>query len=320
MSSVLNDAVGEAGRSNTSGQRPNENVPHADIVMDVERDIAENALLERITVGVRRRQRFQKIYVPKSGLAGGKTATSYKPADDAPAAGRTLSILPTLAEIEGGPETIEFLVVGVVLAENPGKYSTKASGPSRNKKRDDERVARGVLLAESNILRAIVPITESIGTGTIKYYVACHHLHGLCSMRVIKSEAIFYFEEIWEGIQKNINVKERKKALGAACKKHAARDKRPPQQALIPISATSNSTPSNSISIIPLVNSANADILSDLLSKPSNEGVVRFYDFDAVLKEEDAVKVISAVEVRVELMPILSIASNVPIGCLPYYA
>ena len=119
-------------------------------------------------------------------------------------------------------------MVGLILAEDPAKYSTKASGPSRNKKRDKERSERGVLPAEKNVLRAIVPITDLVSRGSIKYYVACRQLHGLCNMRVVPADDIFYFSEIWEGIPNNVNIKERRTLLGAECKKHAARDKNPP--------------------------------------------------------------------------------------------
>ncbi len=325
MSSESTEALGgELGLLDNTGQRPNEDVPHVDVVTDAQNDIAKTELLERITVGVAGRQRFQKIFVRKSGSgAGGKTNLSYKPADDAP--DRPLSILPTREELESRAETIEFLVVGLVLAANPSQYSTKASGPSRNKQRDTDRAARGVLPAESNILRAIVPTTDSIGSGSIKYYVACHPSHGLCNLRVISSDAIFYFQEIWDGVPDGLSAKERRRQLGAACKMHAARDKKPPQRALIPISAESNSTLSNSISITPATNAANLllmqysmyavskqpsaivalqrtleNILPDLLSRPSDDGVLGFYDFESALEEEDAMKAIKAVVVRVE--------------------
>jgi hypothetical protein len=325
MASVSTEPV---GGPDTTGQRPNEDVPYVDVVTDAEHDIAKTELLDSITVGVPGRQRFQKIFIRKSGSgAGGKTTTQYKPAEDAPHADRTLSILPTKEEIESRAETLEFLVVGLVLAANPQQYSTKASGPSRNKQRDAERTARGVLPAQSNILRAVVPTTDFIGTGSIKYYVACRQLHGLCNLRVIPSDAIFYFQEIWDGISDAVPVKERRRQLGAACKMHAARDKKPPQRALIPISAESDSTPSNSISITPAINAANVllmqysmytvskqqsaivalqktleNILPDLLSRPTDDGILGFYDFESTLVEVDAVKAITAITVCIELV------------------
>jgi len=317
-------ALCETGGEGNSGQRPNEDVPHFDVVTDGQADIAKSQLLERIVVGVPGRQRFQKIYVRKS-RAGGKTTTSYQPKEDAPVANNLVSILPTKEEIESRAETIEFLVVGLVLADNPFQYSTQGSGRSRHKKRDEERAARGVLAAERNVLRAMVPTTDFISTSSIKYYVACNQLHGLCNMRVITGDAIFFFQEIWDGIPEGLDVKERRSQVGAACKKHAARDKKPPQRALIPVSAKPGSTPSNLITITPTVNAANLllmqysvfavskqpsaihalkktleNILPDLRRKPSDEGILGFYDFESNLAEEDAVKAVNAVKVRSE--------------------
>ena len=318
MSSVSAGLVG--GEASTSqGQRPDKDVTHVDIITDAGEDVAISELLEKITVGVPGRRRFQRIYVRKSSSRG-KTTASYNPKEDAPETNRTLSIIPTKEEVESRAETIEFLVVGLVLAQEPAKYSTKATSTSRNKKRESERANRGVLPVEKNVLRAIVPITDFISTGSIKYYVACKQLHGLCNMRLIPAETIFYFLEIWEAIPGGVNTKERRRELGAACKRHAARDKKPPQRAQIAISASLDSTPSNPITITPGVNAANVllmqysiyatsrdalaivtlkktleDILPDLLKKPSDKGLLGFYEFGSDLEEGDAIKIVDAV-------------------------
>jgi hypothetical protein len=215
----------------------------------------------------------------------------------------------------------------LVLAKEPMKYSTQGSGAGRSRQREVDRAARGILPAESNVLRAIVPLADFIAPGSIEYYVACEELHGLCNLRVISSQAIFYFSEIWDGISELINVKERRSQLGAACKKHAARDKRPPQRAVIPISPESTSTPSNSIAITRTANAANLllmqysmysvtkkssellalkktleSLMPDLLSRPTDEGIVAFYEFEDVLLMEDAVKAVDAVQVRIVLV------------------
>jgi hypothetical protein len=121
---------------------------------------------------------------------------------------------------------------------------------------------------------------------------------------------------------------------------HAARDKKPPQRALVQVSE-SDSTPSNAISITPTVNAANRllmqysmysmskqpsaiaalkqtleNILPDLLNRPTDDSILGFYDFDTTLDEADAVKAITAVMVRVELLTIC-ISSNMQIDYLP---
>ncbi|KAF4629933.1 hypothetical protein G7Y89_g8208 [Cudoniella acicularis] len=307
------------GEPETSGQRPNDNTSF-DVVLEGNKDIATSALLEKITVGVSGRHRFQKIWV-RMNEKGGKTTVSYDEKNDAPAVDRTVSILPTKEEIESRAGTTEFLVVGIVLAEDPYKFSSQGTNKARDKKRHDQRAERGIIPKEKNVLRAIVPITDYISPTSIKYYVACHQTHNICDMRVIGVDAIFYFQEIWEGLSEDVDVKTRRSRLGAACKLHAARDKKPPQRALTSISAKSDSTASNQLSVTPVVNAANVilmqysmykasrepsailalkktleDLLPDLLSKPSDEGILGFYTFESVLEEEDAVKAVTAVK------------------------
>ncbi|RDL39909.1 Uncharacterized protein BP5553_04249 [Venustampulla echinocandica] len=344
-------AVGEPVGSGTTRRRPNDDDLEAGIITDGQNDIAKNEHGDRITIGVSGRKRFQKIWARKS-KAGRKTTQQYQVQNDAPPANQTLSILPTQEEIDSRAETIEYLVVGLVLADNPLKYSTKATGQSRDKVRESQRAARGVLPPYNNVLRALVPTTDNISSGSIKYYVSCHELHGLCNIRTIPGEAIFYFQEIWDDVADGLTVKDRRSQLGLACKKHAARDKRPPQRALIPISAN-NSTPSNLISITPIVNAANIlmiqyslysmskqpsalaalqttleNILPDLRSKPDNEGILSFYTFDEDLEQEEAEKAVNAIKVMypgmIELDPKLVVELHAALrrtnlgGELPY--
>ncbi|KAF4624396.1 hypothetical protein G7Y89_g13775 [Cudoniella acicularis] len=50
------------------------------------------------------------------------------------------------------------------------------------------------------------------------------------------------------------------------------------------------------------------DLLPDLLSKPSDEGILGFYTFESVLEEEDAVKAVTAVKAINPTMPTLDTA------------
>lgn len=69
---------------------------------------------------------------------------------------------------------IKFLIVGLVLATNPPKYSTKGSGCVRDSERDKKKKSMGVLPVEANVLRAMVPVSKTIVNGSVKYYVAYH--------------------------------------------------------------------------------------------------------------------------------------------------
>jgi len=239
-------------------------VEHEEFVQDPETDIARNEYLDEIKVGILGRARFQKIYV--RSLNGKRSTTKYTPEEDAPSPEQALSILPTTEEKEGRPDTMQFLVVGLVLAAEPLKYSTKGTGKARVKDRKNARRARGILNAEANVLRAIVPITEYISNASIKYYVACHPVMNLCSMRLITSDAIFFFPKIWTDILTDAEVKLRRTAIGSACKHYAAKIKNLPES---------------------------------IANIPSTEGTLAFYDFESVLEKSDAEKFIKEVKVYV---------------------
>lgn len=72
---------------------------------------------------------------------------------------------------------------------------------------------------------------------------------------------LIIFNSMGDGsCQSRFAVKERRRQLNVACKRHAARDKRPPQRATVLISATTDLS-SNALSITPIVNAANQLIL-----------------------------------------------------------
>lgn len=316
-----------------TGHRPTDNhdILHLGVITEPSKDIAINENLDRLIVGVAGRQRLQRIFVRQvpSNKGSGKTTITYDETDDAPPDGRPLSILPTEQEIQSRAGTVEFLVVGIMLAKDTKKFSTKGSGSAKSKQRDADRRARGVMPAEKNILRVIVQTTDYISLSH-KYYVACRQVHGLCDMRVVSSDMIFYFSEIWDGVSQELNSKQRKTALGLACKTLAARDKKPPQRALVQVSEP-DWTPSNVISITPVENAANRvlmqysvyeltrkpstiaalkqtleNMLPDLLNRPTDDGILAFYDFDCDLGEADAKLAVDAVKVSAELVVLLS--------------
>jgi hypothetical protein len=133
MSTLSTEAMSHS--STNIGPCPKESIPQAKLVSDTEKDVAKSEFLERISAGIAGQQLFQRIFARKSGSKGGGSTTSYNPEEDAPADDTTLSILPTKEEIEGGAETLEFLVVGLTLTKNPTLYSTRNTDVARNKKR-----------------------------------------------------------------------------------------------------------------------------------------------------------------------------------------
>lgn len=275
---------------------------HDDFTQNPETDIAQNEFLDQLKVSAAGRVRFQKIFARTPG--GKKTTVQYDAQNDAPPSDQTLSILPTTEEKEGRAQTTQFLVVGLVIAEEPLKYSTKGTGKSRNKDRDTARSTRGVIPAEANMLRAIVPITEYINSGSIKYYIACHPVDGLCNLRTVTADSIFFFSEIWIGISTNAAIKQRRTLLGSACKRHAAASSEPtPERAQTSITNPTDSTLSNELRVTRDVNAANLNALEgmtpDLDNKPSNEGTIAFYNFGSALGKDEAEKLIKELQVCV---------------------
>jgi len=127
-------------------------------------------------------------------------------------------------------------VVGLVLAQEPKKYSTVGTAKPRDKSRDEARKARGALPSERNVLRAVVPTTDSIDTAaSVKYYVACQQKQNLCNLQLTTVNTIFFFPEVWDEVREVLLATDRKSKLGEGCKKLAARDKRPQQRATVRI-------------------------------------------------------------------------------------
>ena len=117
----------------------------------------------------------------------------YDPANELP--NPPIPNIPTTAEREGRPGILEFLVVGLVLGQEPKKYSTVGTAKSRGRSRDGARKARGTLHLERNVLRTVVQTADSCDTAaSIKYYMACHHMHNLCNLRLITVDTIVYLD------------------------------------------------------------------------------------------------------------------------------
>ena len=139
-----------------------------DLIMNGAADIAKNLSMDTMVVGVAGRQRVSKIYVRSGTSKGGKTRQSYDPVKDMP--NSLMPIIPTTKERQGRSGTLEFLVVRLVLAQEPRKYSTIGIAKAGDKSHDEARRARGALPSEANVLRALVQTTGSIDTAaSIKF-------------------------------------------------------------------------------------------------------------------------------------------------------
>lgn len=273
----------------TSGSVSNSPDPQQ-MIREPDKDIAVNEHLEKITVGVMGRVQSQKIYV--STPNGKRSILKYDPSIDAP--DQEMSILPTREEIEGRPETSEYLIVGFVLAKDPYEFSTRGLRKSRDRARDEARIARGVHPPQANILRAVVPVTEHINPANVKYYVTCRPEQGLCQMRVTTSDAIFFFSEIWAGISDGTPIKRRRTLLGAACRKAAAKVQGPPEEPAVTPAETL--TLSNLPSTTPQTETPEDIRAGSIADERVVDGKEAFYSFDIELTYRDAEAIIEQLE------------------------
>lgn len=78
--------------------------------------------------------------------------------DDGPQKGLCLR-LPNESELMPHSEADQYLEVGLVIGEEPGKY--RPTGLSRNKGRQEEQTARGALDRSQNATRAFIRITST---------------------------------------------------------------------------------------------------------------------------------------------------------------
>lgn len=122
-------------------------------VLDAVNDIATNDSQERVKVNCVGHLRFQTIWL-RGNDQGEKTSTPHVPEDDALSQSWT-SILPSRAETEGRTHTLEFRMVGAVIADEPLKYSTHRTGP-KDMRKTIAREARGVLDRPAKVLRPLV--------------------------------------------------------------------------------------------------------------------------------------------------------------------
>lgn len=290
-----------------------------DLVQYPDHDIAINEYQERLRVGVAGRRRRQIIYVATSST-GKRSKDNYKPENDAPPDEQTVSILPTKQELEQGHNTEAHMVVGVILAHTPFLYSDRQQGTGgRNRTLANARSKRGVLPARKDLLRVTVPVTEYIPAAH-KYYVACGQTHGICAMRVITSDAVFFFEEIHSSVASGANHRNRQTSLGQACRTLAAKNKTPDPRVLTVVKdskavchdleITCEQHAANMLLMqyslwkvtkepaqLDVLAETAKKILPDLEKKPSNAGTAAFYEFEEELTTEEAEKLVHEVKV-----------------------
>lgn len=112
------------------------------------------------------------------------------------------------------------LVVGLVVADEPLKYSN--SGTLKGKEKEEQQKARGVNSRPEKVLRAVVQTYKHATAASFKYYVAIDLVDGLCGLRLIKGEAIFFFPEFLTSLNKDTPIKMRQHLISHAVRAAAA--------------------------------------------------------------------------------------------------
>lgn len=201
-------------------------------------DIAKTLGLERMSVDAPGRVPFQKVWLwtTSKGGDGGGANTQYKPETDGPTQGMPYE-LPTAEEKKPHPMATEYLEVGLVIGEEPEKYTPK--GSAKDKARKSERKQRGVLPRERGAMRAFIPATLSLSENAqAKFVVGCKPVDGRLFPRKIKMTSIFFYKEFWDEIPENTLAKDRRSLLSKACQRHAAANQDPPTSSKAPIKSS----------------------------------------------------------------------------------
>jgi len=303
------------------------------IVKDGQKDIAINQYDRHMIVGIDNRVKLQKIWVRKGPNGDGKTTTRYDSDEEAPPDDDPMNLLATAEELnEDNENSLRVLVVGFVIAKNPSEFSNKGTGTkSKQKSSSGPRI----LPCKQNILRVVMEVTEEIAVQA-KYYVAYNRENGLCDLRVIGADQVFFFEEILSDITHTTNIVERRRVFAQKCKELAARtnNKRPGKaestlsrddqiiEVVVKLNHlhqqfslwTSNKTTDG----VKAFEQALARILPDLAKMPSNNGIAAFYSFDNGFGEAEAGDLIHEVNVS-NVTGLYVCSSNLAIVSLPQH-
>lgn len=177
--------------------------------------------------------------------------------------------LPSAQELPPGPDVVQYLEVGIVIGDDPSRFKP---APLTDKKNKDDRKKRGDIPRHTSAIRAFIRISPTIASQA-KYVVGVQPMDGYLQPHVIDSECIFFYSEIWKGIEKA--PKKVRKALMSLRVKRILMDAHMQAE------------------------DANATIMVNGTTSPDPiHGVKGFFDFDEELSLEDAASVAHELKVR----------------------
>jgi len=263
------------------------------------------------------------MHVRRGKLGGGSTTKKYLPEENSPPSHvSTMSILPTVQALTGEVgKTKEVLQVGFVVADEPEKFVQKDGKTATKATKASAAMAR-----PGRVLIAVVDRTDYVATTPHKFYVAVNPNYGLCDLRFVNLDQIFFFSEYWHDIAPNQNIRAITKSLGLNLRAAAARTKtiEPLQQIAIVDGKDHESTLSNVLSVtkqeklsnlldcaVSLFNDSNSpdwfehideayENAAAVLKQALPEGyqaAARFFDASATLDEGDAQTLVQRLQV-----------------------
>ncbi|KAF5602338.1 hypothetical protein FPCIR_1956 [Fusarium pseudocircinatum] len=177
--------------SQSAGRAENFGLPPAEptVAGPCEPDVATTVHGEQMNVEAPGRRRFGNCHLWST--SDGPKNASYNIEDDGPQKG----LCPRLSiesELMPHGKADQYLEVGLVIGEEPGKYRPR--GLSRNKERQSEQAARGVLNNSQNVIQAFIRISEYIQLQAklfVGYRLRDGHLHAV----EMAKDSIFYYQE-----------------------------------------------------------------------------------------------------------------------------
>ena len=299
-------------------------------IPDGQTDVAIRKDSERMLVEVDGRMLYRKVYlhVQTASEKKGSTAT-YQPVQDGPIAFPAATSQTLLRnELLAGPNTKEYMEVGIVIGDDPEKYIAKGNGNALSHKH--KRQKRGDLPRSQNAMRVFIPVTSHI-VDQANLYVGCNPIDERLQARIISSHLVFFYSEFHNHPDKVLDTtttKERLKFFMNNCKFWAATKKVPAGRSSVrivtddlselasetPLAVTtqdnlasttalnhatwqlSGQDPSYLKVIEDLLNSADSDLRRG--PHASNEGLTAFLNFEEDMSIESAHRVVSELKVN----------------------
>ncbi|QIX02482.1 hypothetical protein AMS68_007999 [Peltaster fructicola] len=165
---------------------------------------------------------YLKCNVDKLTSAKKSINKPYDLSIDGPKATRDAAITsktPLTGELQYRDGMMAYLEVGLVLGDDPDKYTLSAK--SKGKKYQEAQEKRGRMPRKSDALRVFMPINQDMIIQP-RYFVAAPPPEGTFETRTIKAETFFFYEEFWRDVPQTLNASDKRNAINQNAARAAA--------------------------------------------------------------------------------------------------